>query len=396
MSFAPFSLSLLPKIEFGAGSLAKVPALAASFGKRALLVTGGTSLRASARWDALGQGLRRQGMNWEDLQVTQEPSPQLVDETVARFRSADIDVVIGIGGGSVLDAAKAVAGLLRPGNSVMDHLEGVGPELPYAGPATPFIAVPTTAGTGSEATKNAVLSVRGKDGFKKSFRDEQLVPRYAVVDPDLLATCPPELIAANGMDALTQLLESLVSTRANPFTDALAMSGLTAARDGLLQWYEQGPRAAEGRAKMAYAALLSGITLAQVGLGSVHGLASPLGAFFPIPHGVVCGTLVAEATRTNIDAMEARDPDNPALVKYAQAGRLFRNRTHLEPVGARVFLVHALTELTRQLNLPRLSAYGVTEGDLDRVVAHCRGSSMKTNPVVLDDEEVRALLRKRL
>jgi alcohol dehydrogenase class IV len=396
MNLAPFSVSLLPRIEFGAGSSAKLPALAASFGGRALLVTGGRSFQASGHWERLTRGLKQQGMSWERLQVTQEPSPQLVDEAVARFKGAGIDVVLGIGGGSVLDAAKAIAGLLRPGNSVMDHLEGVGPELPYAGPATPFIAVPTTAGTGSEATKNAVLSVHGKEGFKKSFRDEQLVPRHAVVDPDLLESCPPQLIAANGMDALTQLLESLVSTRANPFTDALAMSGLAAARDGLLQWYEQGPRAAEGRARMAYAALLSGITLAQVGLGSVHGLASPLGAFFPIPHGVVCGSLVAEATRTNIDVMEARDPDNPALVKYAQAGRLFRNRTHLEPVGARVFLVHTLTELTRQLNLPRLSAYGVAEADLDRIVANCRGSSMKTNPIVLTDEEVKALLRKRL
>lgn len=396
MDFSPFSISLLPKIEFGAGSVAKVPGLAASFGKRALLVTGSKSLRDSPHWAMLTHGLEAAGMNWEGFQVSGEPSPQLVDDAVAQLKSGDFDVVIGIGGGSVLDAAKAIAGLLKPGNSVMDHLEGVGPELPYRGPATPFIAVPTTAGTGSEATKNAVLSTHGKDGFKKSFRDEKLVPRYAVVDPDLLATCPPELIAANGMDALTQLLESLVSTRANPFTDALALSGLTAARDGLLQWYEGGPNAAEGRAKMAYAALLSGITLAQVGLGSVHGLAAPLGAFFPIPHGVVCGTLVAEATRMNIDVMEARDPENPALLKYAQAGRLFRNRTHLEAVGARVFLVHTLSELTKQLQLPGLSAYGVSEADLDHVVANCRGSSMKTNPIVLTDVEVRQLLAKRL
>lgn len=396
MNLAPFSISLLPKIEFGAGSLGKLPGLAASFGKRALIVTGGKSFQASGHWERLTQALKQQGMRWEELKVMQEPSPQLVDAAVDQFREADIDVVLGIGGGSVLDAAKAIAGLLKPGNSVMDHLEGVGPELPYQGPATPFVAVPTTAGTGSEATKNAVLSVHGKEGFKKSFRDEKLVPRYAVVDPDLLETCPPDLIAANGMDALTQLLESLVSTRANPLTDALAMSGLTAARDGLLQWYEQGPRAAEGRAKMAYAALLSGITLAQVGLGSVHGLAAPLGAFFPIPHGVVCGTLVAEATRANIDVMEQRDAENPALIKYAQAGRLFRNRTHLEPVGARVFLVHTLAELTKQLNLPRLSAYGVGEADLYHVVAHCRGSSMKTNPIVLTDEEVKAVLLRRL
>ncbi|MBI5752838.1 MAG: iron-containing alcohol dehydrogenase [Hydrogenophilales bacterium] len=396
MSFIPFSISLLPKIEFGSGVLHKVPALAASCGKRVLLVTGGQSLRASRHWEILLAGLRRQGLSWESMQVTGEPSPQLVDDAVQQFKNAKIEVVVGIGGGSVLDAAKAVAGLLKPGNSVMDYLEGVGPELPYVGPATPFIAVPTTAGTGSEATKNAVLSVQGKHGFKKSFRDEQLVARHAVVDPDLLDTCPPELIAANGMDALTQLLESYVSTRANPFTDALAISGLSAVRDSLLPWFEGQGDQTEARARMAYASLLSGITLAQAGLGSVHGLASPLGAFYPIPHGVVCGTLVSEATRMNIDAMEAREPANPALKKYAQAGRLFRGRTHLDDIGARVFLVHTLSQWSGQLKLPRLSQYGVTEAELDHVVAHCRGSSMQTNPVVLTDAEVKALLLKRI
>jgi alcohol dehydrogenase len=396
MSFAPFSISRLPKIEFGAGSLGKLPGLAASFGKRALIITGGKSLQSSPHWDRLTQALEQKGIDWEQMQVSGEPSPQLVDDAVRQYRSGNFDVVLGIGGGSVLDAAKAIAGLLGPGNSVMDHLEGVGPELPYLGPATPFIAVPTTAGTGSEATKNAVLSTHGRDGFKKSFRDEQLVPQYAVVDPDLLETCPPELIAANGMDALTQLLESYVSTRANPLTDALAVSGMTAVRDGLLAWYEGGPDAAEGRGMMAYAALISGITLAQVGLGSVHGLAAPLGAFFPIPHGVACGTLVAEATRMNIDAMEAREANNPALAKYAQAGRIFRKRTHVEEIGARVFLVHTLSQWCEEMKLPRLSAYGMTEGDLDRVVENCRGSSMKTNPIVLTDAEVRTVLRKRL
>ena len=249
---------------------------------------------------------------------------------------APFDVVVGIGGGSVLDTAKAVAGLLIPGNSVMDHLEGVGPELPYRGPSVPFVAVPTTAGTGSEATKNAVLSVRGAGGFKKSFRDEALVARVAIVDPDLLAACPPELIAGNGMDALTQLLESYVSTKANPFTDALALSGLAAARDGLLAWFEEvaaargaagpGSVAAVAREQMAYAALCSGICLAQAGLGAVHGLASPLGAQYPIPHGAACGATLVAATRVNIAALEARDPGNRALSRYAAAGRLFTGR----------------------------------------------------------------------
>jgi len=396
MSIAPFSISALPKIEFGSGVLTKVPGLAASFGQRALLVTGGKSLRESRHWEILLQGLRSQGMAWESMQVESEPSPHLIDNAVQQYKNTAIDVVIGIGGGSVLDSAKAIAGLLKPGNSVLDHLEGVGPELPYRGPATPFIAVPTTAGTGAEATKNAVLSVHGDAGYKKSFRDEKLVPRYAVVDPDLLETCPPELIAANGMDALTQLLESYVSKRANAFTDALAISGMTAVRDSLVSWFQGEGDQAQARLHMAYAAMLSGITLAQVGLGSVHGLASPLGAFYPIPHGTVCGVLVAEATRMNIDAMETRYADNPALRKYAQVGRIFRQRTHLDDIGARVFLVHILTEWTKQLQLPRLSSYGVTETGLDHVVAHCRGSSMQTNPIVLNDAELKTVLHQCL
>jgi alcohol dehydrogenase len=167
-------------------------------------------------------------------------------------------------------------------------------------------------------------------------------------------------------------------------------------RDGLLAWYEGSERAVEGREKMAYAALLSGIALAQTGLGAVHGLAAPLGAFFPIPHGVACGTLAAAATRANIEAMQAREPHNPALGKYAQAGRLFRGRTHMDDVGARVFLLHTLDEWTRRLGLPRLSACGMSAADIPRVVADCRGSSMKTNPIVLSDGEVAGILEARL
>jgi alcohol dehydrogenase len=319
----------------------------------------------------------------------------MVDEAVRALHTEPIDVVIGIGGGSALDAAKAIAGLLRPANSVMDHLEGVGPELPYAGPATPFIAVPTTAGTGSEATKNAVLSVQGAGGFKKSFRDDKLVAEYALVDPDLLATCPPAVIAANGMDALTQLLESYVSSRATPLTDSLAWGGMKAARDGLLALHADTGDAA-ARERMAYAALVSGITLAQVGLGSVHGLAAPLGAFFPIPHGVACGTLVAKATQINIEALRARDPGHPALEKYAQVGRLLGRQGQLVQAAAHAALIDVLETWTRELKLPTLAHYGVTSADIPRIVANSRGSSMKTNPVQLDDSEIAAILTARI
>ena len=391
-----FSIARLPRIEFGAGSVKKLPGILGRYGKRLLIVTGGASLHATPQWEWLTAKLREQGFSWESFKVSGEPSPQLVDEAVAGFRGQVFDAVLGIGGGSVLDAAKAIAGLLKPGNSVMDHLEGVGPELPYHGPATPFIAVPTTAGTGSEATKNAVLSTHGRDGFKKSFRDEQLVPEYAVLDPDLLATCPPHLIAANGMDAFTQLLESFVSTKANAFTDALAISGMEAARDGLLAWYENGADAAVGREKMAYAALLSGITLAQVGLGSVHGLAAPLGAFFPIPHGVACGTVLEAATRVNIQAMNEREPSSPALERYARAGRLMGCDGAGGDAEARAFLLRVLGEWTERMRLPRLGEFGITVADLPHIVANSRGSSMKTNPIVLSDAEVGGILLARL
>lgn len=171
---------------------------------------------------------------------------------------------------------------------------------------------------------------------------------------------------------------------------------MEAVRDGLLAWYEGSSGAARGREKMAYAALASGIALAQTGLGSVHGLAAPLGAFFAIPHGVVCGTLVGAATRVNIEVLEAREPENSALAKSARVGRLLRSKSHLDDVGARVFLLHTLETWTRRLDLPALSSIGVSPGDIPRVVANCRGSSMTTNPVVLTDEEVSRILSRRL
>ncbi|MGZ5027514.1 MAG: iron-containing alcohol dehydrogenase [Methylobacter sp.] len=397
MQFSSFSISRLPRISFGSGRINEVPALAASYGRTALLVTGKQSFYTTPRWQTFTQALESKGINWLHFTVSGEPSPMLVDQAVNQFRKEKVDVVIAIGGGSVLDAAKAIAGLLPHGNSVMDHLEGVGKNVPYRGPSTPFIAVPTTAGTGSEATKNSVLSVQGPEGFKKSFRDECLIPEYAVIDPDLLATCPRELVAADGMDAFTQLLESYVSLKANPFIDALAWSGMIAIKEGFFAaWEGNEPAAAQGRAAMAYAALLSGITLAQVGLGSVHGLASPLGAYFPIPHGVVCGTLVSTATEVNINAMQQREPENPALAKYAQVGRLLTGRDELDDAAARSALIALLAEWSQRLQLPRLNGYGISADDVPMIVANSRGSSMQTNPIVLTDQEITAVLIERL
>jgi len=391
-----FSIARLPRIEFGAGVFSKVADICAQYGNKILVVTGANSFRNTISFSQLESDFNKKNFIWSYCAVDGEPSPQLVDDAVKQYANNDFDVVLGIGGGSALDAAKAIAGLLKIKRSVMDYLEGVGPELKYEGPAVPFIAVPTTAGTGSEATKNAVLSVQGKEGFKKSFRDDQLVAEYAVVDPALLSTCPKSIVAANGMDALTQLLESYVSTKSNPLTDALALSGLRMVKDGLLTMYERGSDTSDAQEKMAYASLLSGICLAQTGLGSVHGLASPLGAFYPIPHGVVCGTLVANATDINITAMLSREPNNPALDKYACLGDVLSAKCHNNKHASWEALCEVLNEWTEQLNLERLSTYGLIENDIDHVVASCRGSSMQTNPIVLTDEEIRNLLISRL
>ncbi len=392
-----FRIARLPDIRFGAGSIGLLPGLIADYGKSVLVVTGRRSFVATPHWRELVAALEAQGASWHHVTIEGEPSPQRVDAIVSAYREYALDVVVAIGGGSVLDASKAVAGLLRPGNSVMDHLEGVGRGLPYRGPALPLIAVPTTAGTGSEATKNAVLSVQGAEGFKKSFRDERLVAAVALVDPELLAGCPKTQVAANGMDAFTQLLESYVSLNASPATDALAWSGMQAFCRGFWPaWEADHPEAGQGYGQIAYASLMSGITLAQAGLGSVHGLASPLGAFFPIPHGTVCGTLLAEATAINLDALRQREARSPALAKYAEVGRLVLGEPGLPDQAACEALVDTLRAWIHRLDMPRLGAYGMTRDDIPRVVAAARGGSMKTNPLVLTDAELGELLERRL
>jgi alcohol dehydrogenase class IV len=406
----PFGVARLPRIVFGTGRISELPALAAGYGTHVLLVTGSHSFRDGPAWAPLVAGLEAAGLAWDHLAVAGEPSPDLVDGAVAGRRRDPPDVVVGIGGGAALDAAKAIAGLLRSGTSVLDHLEGVGRRLPYPGPATPFIAVPTTAGTGSEATRNAVISGRlpgaaaDDPPFKKSFRDDRLVASVALLDPDLLAGCPPAVIAGDGMDALTQLLESFTSTGASPFTDAVARSGLAAIGGALPAWHAaalddgaEAPETAVARGAMAWAALCSGIALASAGLGAVHGLVAPLGARFGIHHGTGCGALVAAVTRTNLAALAERAPGSQALERFAEAGRLLARDPAptdgtLTDEAARHALLAALDRLTAELRTPGLAAYGVTADSFPALVAESRGSSMRTNPVVLTDDEIAAIL----
>ncbi len=366
----------------------------AQFGGRILLVTGRRSFDDSDRCRQLLSRLE-ESFDVQRLKVEGEPSPALVDEAVLEYRPLQPDAVLAVGGGSAVDAAKAIAGLLPLGHSVMEYLEGVGRGQPYTGPALPFVAVPTTAGTGGETSKNAVLSVCGEGGFKKSFRHEKLVAHTVIVDPELQTTCPQQVTAACGMDAFTQLLESYVASHASPMTDALAWSGMEKTLDSLPRVMEDGSDIS-ARGGMAYAAFISGLTLANAGLGSVHGLASPLGAFFPVPHGVVCGTLIAEAVRINIGALLKRDKDHLALNKYAGVGRLLSGDPSLDNDAAQAELVRILEQWTARFGLPLLSEYGIEEDDIPRIVRNSRGHSMETNPVELTDAEIEMLIRSRL
>jgi alcohol dehydrogenase class IV len=398
---APFLVSRVPRITFGSGTIAGLPEAVAHHGRRVLLVSGRHPLRAAGRPLDVLAALAAAGLEAESWSVSGEPTPLLVDQAVAHFRERDIAVVVGIGGGSALDTAKAVAGLLRSGDSVLEHLEGVGAGRALDGPVAPWVAVPTTAGTGSEATRNAVVSVPGQG--KRSFRDERLIAAEAILDPDLLADCPPAQIAASGLDALTQLLEAYVSLRASPLTDALALSGLRAICEALLPWFHavrdeepDSPAAVTGRTGMAYAALASGIALANAGLGATHGVAAALGGRFAIPHGVACGATLVATVRVNLRALEARDPAGVALPRYADVGRLLGGAPNLSDRDARARLVGLLESWSRELQVPGLRSFGVEGGRLAELVALSRGSSMRSNPIELSDDEIERILLESL
>ncbi len=389
-----FSFASTPHIHFGAGRRNELTGLIAGFGNKVLLVTGAASFDASERCTVLLKELEQQ-FEVVRMRVSGEPSPTLVDAAVKEFRPFRPDCVVAVGGGSAIDAAKAIAGLLPGGESVFEYLEGVGKGKAYNGPSLPFIALPTTAGTGGETSKNAVLSVVGEQGFKKSFRHESLVAKHIILDPELTLDCPREITAACGMDAFTQLLESYVSSNANPMSDALAWSGLEKVRDSLVAAVEDGGNL-KVRSDMLYASSISGLTLANAGLGFVHGLASPLGALFHIPHGVVCGTLLFDATRINYRALKERTPDSPALKKYADVGHMFTKQHFLDDDGAREALLGIMQAWSGRLRMPPLSHFEIGEGDVDRIVAGSRGNSMQTNPVKLTDDEIAEAVRRRL
>lgn len=389
-----FSVARLPRIDFAPGAVTRVGEQAKAWGQQALLVTGKHSFDQLDERFAILAALQQSGIDCIAHQrVSGEPSPAQIDEMVTALNGQSVEVVIAIGGGSVLDAAKCVAGLLPTGDSVMEYLEGVGRGKAHDGRSVPMVAVPTTAGTGSEASMNGVLADH-EQGFKKSFRHPSLVPQLAVVDPDLLATSPQSLIAANGCDALSQLLESYLSTKASPFTDGLALSAIEQMGSGLMPLWESSGEDAQARSAVAYGSMVSGITLANAGLGAVHGLAGPIGGLFPIPHGVVCGTLLGSANRINIEALQARESDSAALVKYVMIGeKLGFCNSDATQLQALEQTARGLERWVEKMEIPRLRDFGVTQGDLPKILA-C--SDQKANPITLTAQEFSQIVSKRI
>lgn len=399
-----FTFISVPRVVFGAGSIRGLGTVCARFGGSVLLVIGGGSLKRTGRLDEITRTLSDKAVKYAILSVSGEPSPELVDSAVREYVRRPVDAVVAVGGGSVMDFGKAVSAMLATGKagapSVCEFLEGVGTRE-HGGCKAPFIAVPTTSGTGSEATKNAVLSRIGRDGFKKSLRHDNFVPDVAVIDPELTLTCPAHVTAACGMDALTQLFESYFSTKANPMTDALAESGIRAAGGALIRAARQSPEDLDARSAMAYAAFISGLTLANAGLGLVHGIASVVGGEFDIPHGVVCANLMGPAMGRTLDALGRAAADGDAksagtIDKFARAGMLLdgaRTSGRDDRERNARLLVETIGEWTELLSIPRLGACGVADADVGRLAA---ASENKNNPAQISREDIEAIIRERL
>lgn len=379
-------------LYFGAGKFKLLPKLMNSFGENLLLISGGKSFKKSNRYKHLLNVLKKSSAKIYFSSIQAEPSPNRVDEIVRIYQKKSIHVVIAIGGGSVIDAGKAVSAMLTKKESVSAYLEDVGTQS-HDGKKIPFIAVPTTAGTGSEATQNAVLSQVGENGFKKSLRHEKFVPDIAVVDPELTLSCPGGITAACGMDALTQLIESYVSTNASPMTDSLVLGGLRIMGDAVLKSAVIDPTDMEARTRICYGSYISGLTLANAGLGVVHGFASVVGGCFPIPHGVICGTLLAQVTQKNIETLICLDPEGNSLLKYANVGKLLGKTKKNDLIGNARALSDLLMEWAEILKIPLLGQFGVTKDDINKIVSV---TAQKNNPVTLMKEELKDILKSRI
>jgi len=382
-----FEFATAARIVFGPGTLAEIGGLAREFGRRALVVTGRNPDRAAP----LLEHLHAAGLATAVYAVAHEPTTDDATRGTAQARVAGCDVVIGFGGGAALDAAKAIAILLTHEGDVLEHLEVVGRGQPFQRPGVPCIAIPTTAGTGAEVTRNAVLA-SPSHRVKASLRSPHLLPRLALVDSTLTRDLPPALTAATGLDALTQLIEPYTSGRAQPLTDALCVEGIRRAARALRRAYDDG-HDATAREDMAFASLGGGLALANAGLGAVHGFAAPLGGMFPAPHGAVCAALLPHVMADNCTALRERTPQHPALARYDEIARLLTGRGHATAADG----IAWVRDLVTHCAIPGLATYGVTRTDIPAVVAAAaQASSMKANPIALTADELAAILDQAL
>lgn len=386
-----FNLILPHRTIFGNGKINELPALAKLYGNDILLVTGQSSFINSKYCENLCNTFDLIGIKYHMFTVSHEPSPENIDQAVIRFSNIPVKLVIAIGGGSVIDSGKALSAMLFKKESVTDYLEGVG-NLVHPGNKIPFIAVPTTSGTGSEATKNAVISHTGKNGYKRSLRHDNFIPDIALLDPELTLSCSKEQTAISGMDCFSQLIESYLSDKSFPFTDNLAIEGITAIKNYLIRSWNWG-QDLEAREGMSYAAYLSGICLTNAGLGAVHGFASSVGGIINIPHGTICGTLMGITNRITVRNLRANNPCHTALMKYAALGKIFCVEINKSKDYYIDFLLNAIDELVQKFAIKGLSYYGVTNIDLSSIVSE---TNCKSHPAILSTEELTEILASRL
>lgn len=382
-----FEFATATQIIFGPGTLREVGALAAPLGTRALVVGGNTPARLTPLLDLL----HAQGLTTIPFSVPAEPTIDLALAGVQHARANACDIVIGMGGGSVLDAGKAIAALLTNSGEPFDYLEVIGRGQTLTAPSAPYIAIPTTAGTGAEVTRNAVLASPAHK-LKVSLRSPFMLPRIALVDPELTHSLPPAVTASTGLDALTQCMEPYVSRKANPLTDAVAREGMQRAARSLRRAFTDGSDSA-AREDMAVASLCGGLALANARLGAVHGFAAPLGGMFPAPHGIVCARLLPFVMATNVQALQAREPASPALTRYDDIARFVTGSTTARAADG----VAWVQALCADLAVPPLATFGVTSADIPNVVAQAqRASSMQGNPIVLTSDELTHIVQQAL
>jgi alcohol dehydrogenase class IV len=379
-----FEFATATRIVFGAGKLAELGGVVRDLGARALVVSG----RRSGMASQVAEFLQAAGIAITRFVVAGEPTIVLVEEGTQLARASGCEFVVAIGGGSVIDAGKAIAALLANGGEVLDYVEIIGRGRALNKLARPFIAIPTTAGTGAEVTRNAVLA-SPKHRVKVSLRSALMLPTVALVDPELTYDLPPSLTASTGLDALTQLIEPFTCNRANPLTDAICREGITRAARSLRVAFREGHNAA-AREDMALAGLFGGLALANAGLGAVHGFAAPIGGMFAAPHGAVCAALLPHVMSMNLRALQR---EGFSCARYDEVARLLTgDSTATADAGVRW-----VRELVRELNVPGLGAYGIRDADVDQVVAKAtNASSMKANPVVLAPEELSEILKAAL